>query len=107
MAATKVTTLFTTVTRRAWHDIEPKLYAWLATGVSATAVISFAQNYLGITVTVPEAGLVVTLLGFAAAYIKKSTSKSELPASVSATGAVAVDPVEAAPVVVDSSAPVA
>jgi hypothetical protein len=94
MAAVQFTTLVKTVARRAWHDVEPKLYAWLATGVSATAVISFAQSYLGVTVTVPEAGLVVTLLGFAAGYIKRSVSSTEVqvPAPVSVAPARVLDP---------------
>jgi len=101
MAATKVTTQITTITRRAWHDIEPKVLAFLATGLTA-GLVTEAANYVGVNINPGLAVVISTCVASIAGYIKKSTTKSEAPAPV-----VPSAPVEVAPVVVDSSAPVA
>lgn len=82
MAAPKVSTILKTVTRRAWHDLEPKLIAFLASGLTATGLVE-AAKYAGITLDPGQAGLVVLIVGGIAGYIKSSTSKTEVPAPTS------------------------
>jgi hypothetical protein len=79
MAAPKVSTIIKTVTRRAWHDLEPKLIAFLASGLTATGLVE-AAKYAGITLDPGQAGLVVLIVGVVAGYIKASTAKTEIPA---------------------------
>jgi preprotein translocase subunit Sec61beta len=81
MAAIQVSTVIKTVTRRAWHDIEPKVLAFLATGVSAGLVVE-AGDYAGIHVNPSLAVLISTIVAAVAGYIKKSTSTAEIPAAV-------------------------
>lgn len=80
MAAVKVSTIIKNVTRRAWLDFEPKVLAFLATGVTATGLISAADHYAGIHLSADQASLAVVLISAVAGYIKKSTSKIEVPA---------------------------
>lgn len=110
--STKISTVIKSVVKRDWNDLEPKLVAFLATGLTASGVIE-AAKYAGITLDPGQAGLAVVLLSSIAGYIKSSSSKADAPnadvaaAPVVAAPAAPVAPVEVAPVVVDSSAPVA
>jgi hypothetical protein len=79
MAAVQVSTIIKTVTKRAWHDIEPKVLAFLATGVTAGLVVE-AGDYAGIHVSPAVAVLVSTIVASVAGYVKKSTSTTEIPA---------------------------
>jgi hypothetical protein len=96
MAAVQVSTIIKTVTKRAWHDIEPKVLAFLATGVTAGVVVE-AGDYAGIHVSPAIAVLVSTIVAAVAGYVKKSTSTTEIPAVAPAPPAPVVAP---APVVV-------
>jgi hypothetical protein len=78
MAAPKVSTIVKTVTRRAWTDLEPKLIAFLATGLTVTGVIT-AADYAGIHINADQASLAVVIISAIAGYIKKSTSTVENP----------------------------
>lgn len=78
MAAIQFTTVVKTVAKRAWHDIEPKVLAFLATGVTAGLVVE-AGDYAGIHVSPALAVLVSTVVAAVAGYVKKSTSVSEVP----------------------------
>lgn len=80
MAAIQVSTIVKTVTKRAWHDVEPKVLAFLATGVTAGLVVE-AGDYVGIHVSPALAVLVSTVVAAVAGYIKKSTSTTEVPAN--------------------------
>lgn len=77
---TVIKTVIVNVAKRAWHDLEPKLIAFLATGLTATAVIAGA-DYVGIHLDPSLASLIVLILGGVAGYVKSSTSKSEMPPS--------------------------
>lgn len=96
MAVTK--TVITTVVTRAWNEIEPKLLAAAAGGVTATGLIHWL-GVIGVHLTLDQAGLAVTLLAVIAGWIKASTSKTAVPVAT-------VEPV-VAPVVVEPPAPVA
>jgi hypothetical protein len=92
MAAPKVSTIIKTVTRRAWHDIEPKVLTFLATGLSA-GLVTEAANYVGVSINPGLAVVISTCVASIAGYLKSSTAKTEIPA-------------EPTPVaVVDSSSP--
>jgi len=82
---TTTRTVTVTVLKREWHDLEPKLVAFLATGLTATAVVS-AGDYVGIHLPDGLAALIVLIVGGIAGYVKSSTNKVEAP------------PVEVAPV---------
>lgn len=97
MAATKVTTQIKTVTRRAWHDIEPKVLTFLATGLSA-GLITEAANYVGVNVNPGLAVVISTCVASIAGYVKKSTVKTEIPDVPAST---------LAPMVVESTVPAA
>jgi hypothetical protein len=92
MAVTK--TLATTVISRAWNEIEPKLLAVAAGGVTATGLVTWA-GIAGIHLTLTEAGLGVTILSLIAGYIKSTTISQAIP-PVAPVAAVPADP--AAPV---------
>jgi len=66
------------VLKRAWTDIEPKLIAFLATGLTATAVVS-AADYVGVHLPDGLAALIVLLVGGVAGYVKSSTNKVDAP----------------------------
>jgi hypothetical protein len=68
-----IRTITKNVITRAWHDIEPKLLAFLATGLTATALIA-AADYVGIHLPDGLASLIVLIVGGIAGYIKSSTS---------------------------------
>jgi hypothetical protein len=89
-----IRTITKNVITRAWHDIEPKLLAFLATGLTATALIA-AADYVGIHLPDGLASLIVLIVGGIAGYIKSSTSK------VVATPAPAIS----APAYVDPTTP--
>lgn len=71
---TIIRTITKNVVTRAWHDIEPKLLAFLATGLTATALIA-AADYVGVHLPDGLASLIVLIVGGIAGYIKSSTSK--------------------------------
>ena len=79
--ATTTRTVTVSVLKRDWNDIEPKLLAFLATGLTATAVVS-AGDYVGLHIPVGLAMLVVMVVGAVAEYIKSSTSKVSVPVDV-------------------------
>lgn len=72
MAITKTVT--TSVITRAWNEIEPKLIAVLATGLTATGLIQYG-DILGVHLSAEQAGLAVLIVSAIAGYIKSSTSK--------------------------------
>ena len=78
---TTTRTVTVSVLKRDWNDIEPKLLAFLATGLTATAVVS-AGDYVGLHIPVGLAMLVVMVVGAVAEYIKSSTTKVSVPAEV-------------------------
>ena len=80
---TTTRTVTVTVLKRDWNDLEPKLLAFLATGLTATAVVS-AGDYVGIHIPVGLAMLIVMVVGAVAEYIKSSTNKVSVPADVPA-----------------------
>ena len=95
---TTTRTVTVSVLKRDWNDIEPKLLAFLATGLTATAVVS-AGDYVGIHIPVGLAMLVVMVVGAVAEYIKSSTSKVTVPVEVVPASVVAPTgpPMEARP----------
>ena len=78
---TTTRTVTVTVLKRAWSDLEPKLLAFLATGLTATAVVS-AADYVGVHLPDGLAALIVLLVGGVAGYVKSSTNKVDVPAEV-------------------------
>ena len=102
--ATTSRTVTVTVLKREWHDLEPKLVAFLATGLTATAVVS-AGDYVGIHLPDGLAALIVLIVGGIAGYIKSSTSKVTAPADV-VPAPVEVVPAPVAPVTPEVVAPV-
>lgn len=68
----KVVIVSKNVLTRDWNDLEPKLLTFLATGVTASGLILIG-NYLGLTITAPEASLGVVLISAIAGYLKKSS----------------------------------
>ena len=78
---TTTRTVTVTVLKRAWTDLEPKLLAFLATGLTATAVVS-AADYVGVHLPDGLAALIVLLVGGVAGYVKSSTNKVDVPAEV-------------------------
>lgn len=78
---TTTRTVTVTVLKRAWTDLEPKVVAFLATGLTATAVVS-AADYVGVHLPDGLAALVVLIVGGIAAYVKSSTNKVDAPADV-------------------------
>ncbi|MBC7594541.1 MAG: hypothetical protein H7288_11485 [Kineosporiaceae bacterium] len=70
---TTITTITKNVIKRAWTDLEPKLLAWLATGLTATLLIS-AAAYVGVDISAPLAGAIVLVVGTIAGYVKASTN---------------------------------
>ena len=78
---TTTRTVTVNVIKRAWTDLEPKLVAFLATGLTATAVVS-AADYVGIHMPDGLAALVVLIVGGVAGYVKSSTNKVEAPVEV-------------------------
>ena len=86
------------VLKRAWTDIEPKLVAFLATGLTATAVVS-AADYVGVHLPDGLAALIVLLVGGIAGYIKSSTNKVDAPVEVVPAPVAPVTPEVVAPVV--------
>lgn len=94
---TTITTITKNVIKRAWTDLEPKLLAWLATGLTATLLID-AAAYVGVPITVPMAGAIVLVVGTIAGYIKSSTNVvTAIAPEVVAIPAAPVAPVEVAP----------
>lgn len=84
---TVIKTVIVSVIKRAWHDLEPKLVAFLATGLTATAVIACA-DYVGIHLDPSLASLIVLVVCGLAGYVKSSTTKTAIatapPAAFSA-----------------------
>ena len=78
---TTTRTVTVSVLKRAWTDLEPKLVAFLATGLTATAVVS-AADYVGVHLPDGLAALIVLLVGGVAGYVKSSTNKVVLPVDV-------------------------
>jgi hypothetical protein len=100
---TIVQTITTSVIHRAWGDIEPKLLATLATGVSAS-FITEAASYVGYSINPGLAVLLSSLIGLLVGYWKSSTSKVLTPMIPVAIPAPVAAPV-VAPVVVAPIAP--
>lgn len=71
---TVVRTITKNVISRAWNDLEPKLVAFLATGLSASVVIE-AANYLGWDINPGLAAVIATVVATVFGYLKSSTSK--------------------------------
>jgi hypothetical protein len=57
---------------RAWNDLAPKLWAFLATGLTASIVVQIGA-YFGLEVEPGFASVVVVVVGAIAGYIKKDT----------------------------------
>ena len=70
---TTVITVTKNIIHRAWNDLEPKLIAFLATGLTASGLI-WVADYVGFHLTSPEAALIVVLVSTIAGYIKASTT---------------------------------
>ena len=70
---TTVITVTKNVIKRAWNDLEPKLIAFLATGLTVSGLL-WAADYVGIHVTQEQAGLAVLVVSGIAGYIKSSTT---------------------------------
>ena len=102
---TTTRTVTVSVLKRAWTDLEPKLVAFLATGLTATAVVS-AADYVGVHLPDGLAALIVLLVGGIAGYVKSSTNKVDAPADVT-PAPVEVLPAPVAPVTPDVVVPVA
>ena len=96
--ATTTRTVTVTVLKRAWTDLEPKLIAFLATGLTATAVVS-AADYVGVHLPDGLAALIVLLVGGVAGYVKSSTNKVDVPVDAP----VEVVPAPVAPVTPDAT----
>ena len=101
---TTTRTVTVSVLKRDWNDIEPKILTFLATGLTATAVVS-AGDYVGIHIPVGLAMLIVLIVGAIAGYAKSSTSKVSVPADV-VPAPVEVLPAPVAPVAPEVVAPV-
>ena len=82
---TIIATTTRNVLRRDWHSIEPKLLAFLATGITGAGVIAGAE-FFGITLDPALASLVVIIAGAVAGFVKASTTTIVTPI------AAAVDP---------------
>jgi hypothetical protein len=96
---TIVTTVTKSVVHRAWTDLEPKLIAFLATGLTATALVS-AADYVGLKLPEGLASLIVLIVAGIAGYVKSSTSKvPPVAAAVVTPAPVEVPAVTPAPVV--------
>ena len=93
---TTTRTVTVTVLKRDWNDIEPKILTFLATGLTATAVVS-AGDYVGIHIPVGLAMLIVLIVGGIAGYAKASTSKVRAAGGI-LPAPVAPEDVVAAPV---------
>ena len=78
---TTTRTVAVSILKRDWNDIEPKLLAFLATGLTATAVVS-AGDYVGVHLPDGVAALIVLVVGAIAGYVKSSTSKVPAPVEV-------------------------
>ena len=99
-----IRTITKNVLTRAWHDLEPKLLAFLATGLTATALIA-AADYVGIHLPDGLASLIVLIVGGIAGYIKSSTVKVPTDPPVPSITNITVAP-PAAPVAADAAVPV-
>ena len=99
---TIIATTTRNVLRRDWHSIEPKLLAFLATGITGAGVIAGAE-FFGITLDPALASLVVIIAGAIAGFIKASTTTITTP--LPATGAhAAVAEIETGPRVITPAA---
>lgn len=58
---------------RAAHDIAPKVIAAALGGLTATQVVSIANDYAHLHLSVGAAGLIVTVLAAVAGYVKADT----------------------------------
>ena len=94
---TTTRTVTVTVLKRAWTDLEPKLIAFLATGLTATAVVS-AADYVGVHLPDGLAALVVIIVGGIAGYVKSSTNKVDTTVDVVPAPVAVVAPEVVAPV---------
>lgn len=74
MAAIQVSTQIKTVAKRAWHDIEPKVLTFAATGLSA-GLVTEAANYVGVSINPGLAVVISTCIASIAGYLKSSTNK--------------------------------
>lgn len=70
---TIVATSTRNVIRRDWHSIEPKLLAFLATGITGAGVIAGAE-FFGIHLDPAIASLIVIAAGYLAGFVKSSTT---------------------------------
>jgi hypothetical protein len=102
-----IQTVTKSVIARDWSDVEPKVLAFAATGVTASVVIEVA-GYLGFHVNAGLASAIAVVVATVAGYVKKSTVKDGIVSAVvpnvvaDATGLEPVPaPVEPAPVPVE------
>jgi putative flippase GtrA len=79
---TIVNTITKNVIKRAWTDLEPKLLAFLATGLTGTLIVG-AADYVGVHIDPTLAVAVATVVATIAGYLKSSTTK--VPAFVPPT----------------------
>ena len=70
---TIIATTTKNVLRRDWHSIEPKLLAFLATGITGAGVIAGAE-FFGIHLDPAIASLIVIAAGYLAGFVKSSTT---------------------------------
>lgn len=79
MATVKSVTTIKTVITRMWWDVEPKVLTFAATGLTASGVAAVAQ-FFGFAFPAGLSVLIATTVASIAAYIKKSTLKTDVPA---------------------------
>ncbi|TFB96514.1 MULTISPECIES: hypothetical protein [unclassified Cryobacterium] len=70
---TTITIITKNVLKRAWTDLEPKLLAWLISGLTASILIT-GLDYVGVHISAGAAGAIVLIVGTIAGYIKASTT---------------------------------
>ena len=74
------------ILRRDWKSIEPKVLAFLATGITGAGVIGAAE-FFGIQLDPALASLIVIIAGAIAGFVKASTTTIITPAVVPAVPA--------------------
>jgi hypothetical protein len=75
---TIVNTITKNVLKRAWGDIEPKVLAFLATGLTGTLIVG-AADYVGVHIDPTLAVAIATIVATIAGYLKSSTTKIVAP----------------------------
>jgi len=103
---TTVITVTKNVIKRAWNDLEPKVIAFLATGLTVSGLL-WAADYVGIHVTQAQAGLAVLVISGIAGYVKSSTTTVLPVTPVTPAVALVAAPVAAPVIGVDTGIPTA